>query len=225
MNIYDQSEGAVSTFATFLSDTRVPADQNGDSDTNASRSERYDRVLLKLFDDQPAGFRGAALAHLPERARLRFTRLHQPDGCCASGYWRFRREQHATHGCGSGFQDPCSPPPILQHFRRCSAARYFLAGNFNSSSLRQRRIKLHRASLHGSHRRRLGFVADKRRAIYFCGIQRFLVPATFLSRTVRAVVHSPARLMISPTFSRVRTVARPSPVWPPGGFRRSPHPS
>ncbi len=48
MNIYDQSEGAVSTFATFLSDTPVPADQNGDSDTNASRSERYDRVLLSF---------------------------------------------------------------------------------------------------------------------------------------------------------------------------------
>lgn len=48
MNIYDQSEGAVSTFATFLSDNPVPADQNGDSDTNASRSERYDRVLLSF---------------------------------------------------------------------------------------------------------------------------------------------------------------------------------
>ncbi len=48
MNIYDQSEGAVSTFATFLSDAPVPADQNGDSDTNASRSERYDRVQLSF---------------------------------------------------------------------------------------------------------------------------------------------------------------------------------
>jgi hypothetical protein len=48
MNIYDQSEGAVSTFATFLSDSPVPADQNGDSDTNASRSERYDRVLMSF---------------------------------------------------------------------------------------------------------------------------------------------------------------------------------
>ena len=48
MNIYDQSEGAVSTFATFLSDTPIPADQNGDQDTNAGRAERYDRVLLSF---------------------------------------------------------------------------------------------------------------------------------------------------------------------------------
>lgn len=48
MNIYDQSEGAVSTFATFLSDTPAPADQNGDQDTNAGRAERYDRVLLSF---------------------------------------------------------------------------------------------------------------------------------------------------------------------------------
>lgn len=48
MNIYDQSEGAVSTFATFLSDVPVPADQNGDQDTNASRAERYDRVLISF---------------------------------------------------------------------------------------------------------------------------------------------------------------------------------
>ena len=48
MNIYDQSETAAGTFATFLSDTPVPADQNGDIDTNASRAERYDRVLLSF---------------------------------------------------------------------------------------------------------------------------------------------------------------------------------
>ena len=46
MNISDESEGAVSTFAAFLSDAPVPADQNGDADTNASRAERYDRVLV-----------------------------------------------------------------------------------------------------------------------------------------------------------------------------------
>lgn len=48
MNIYDQSEGAVATFATFLSDSPVPADQNGDIDTNAGRNERYDRVLMSF---------------------------------------------------------------------------------------------------------------------------------------------------------------------------------
>jgi endonuclease/exonuclease/phosphatase family metal-dependent hydrolase len=45
-NIYDQTEPAVATFATFLSDDAVPADQNGNQNTNAGRSERYDRVLL-----------------------------------------------------------------------------------------------------------------------------------------------------------------------------------
>ena len=48
MNIYDESEAAVSTFATFLSDAPVPADQNGNQNTNAGRSERYDRVLLSF---------------------------------------------------------------------------------------------------------------------------------------------------------------------------------
>jgi len=48
MNIYDQSEGAVATFATFLSDSPVPADQNGDPETNAARAERYDRVLMSF---------------------------------------------------------------------------------------------------------------------------------------------------------------------------------
>jgi len=48
MNIYSESEGAVVTFATFLSDSLVPADQNGDSDTNSNRNERYDRVLMSF---------------------------------------------------------------------------------------------------------------------------------------------------------------------------------
>lgn len=48
MNIYAESESAVSTFATFLSDSPVPADQNGDTDTNAGRAERYDRLLLSF---------------------------------------------------------------------------------------------------------------------------------------------------------------------------------
>ena len=45
MNLYSESEGAITTFKTFLSDSPVPADQNGDADTNAGRSSRYDRVL------------------------------------------------------------------------------------------------------------------------------------------------------------------------------------
>ncbi len=48
MNIYDESEGAVATLATFLSNSPVPADQNGETDTNAARSERYDRVLMSF---------------------------------------------------------------------------------------------------------------------------------------------------------------------------------
>lgn len=46
MNVYDEGESAVAIFATFLSDVPVPVDQNGNPDTNASRAERYDRVLF-----------------------------------------------------------------------------------------------------------------------------------------------------------------------------------
>lgn len=45
MNLYSESEGAITTLRTFLSDSPVPADQNGDTDTNSGRDERYDRVL------------------------------------------------------------------------------------------------------------------------------------------------------------------------------------
>ncbi len=45
MNLYSETEGAITTLKTFLSDSPVPADQNGDPDTNAGRSSRYDRVL------------------------------------------------------------------------------------------------------------------------------------------------------------------------------------
>ncbi|MSU56813.1 MAG: hypothetical protein EXS35_01275 [Pedosphaera sp.] len=45
MNLYSETEGAIVTFKTFLSDSPVPADQSGDQDTNAGRAERYDRVL------------------------------------------------------------------------------------------------------------------------------------------------------------------------------------
>jgi len=48
MNLYTESEPALNTFKTFLSDSPVPADQNGDSDTNLGRTERYDRVLLSF---------------------------------------------------------------------------------------------------------------------------------------------------------------------------------
>ena len=45
MNLYAETEGAITTLKSFLSDSPVPADQNGDPDTNLSRSSRYDRVL------------------------------------------------------------------------------------------------------------------------------------------------------------------------------------
>jgi len=48
MNIYDEDEGAVGVFATFLSDAPVPTDQNGNQNTNAGRAERYDRVLMSF---------------------------------------------------------------------------------------------------------------------------------------------------------------------------------
>lgn len=48
MNLYSDTEGAITTLKTFLSDNPVPADQNGDVDTNAGRSSRYDRVLVSF---------------------------------------------------------------------------------------------------------------------------------------------------------------------------------
>jgi len=44
-NLYSETEAAIVTLKTFLSDSPVPADQNGDPDTNRGRDERYDRVL------------------------------------------------------------------------------------------------------------------------------------------------------------------------------------
>jgi hypothetical protein len=48
MNLYSDTEPAILTFNTFLSDSPVPADQNGVGETNAGRSERYDRVLVSF---------------------------------------------------------------------------------------------------------------------------------------------------------------------------------
>ena len=45
MNLYSDTEAAITTFKTYLSDSPVPVDNNGDPDTNAGRNERYDRVL------------------------------------------------------------------------------------------------------------------------------------------------------------------------------------
>ncbi len=45
LNLYSETEAAITTFKTFLSDAPVPADQKGGTNTNAGRSERYDRVL------------------------------------------------------------------------------------------------------------------------------------------------------------------------------------
>ncbi len=44
-NLFSETEGAIIKFKTYLSDSPVPADQAGDQDTNAGRTERYDRVL------------------------------------------------------------------------------------------------------------------------------------------------------------------------------------
>ena len=48
MNLYSDNESAITTFKTFLSDSPVPADQNGNNNTSSGRSERYDRVLLSF---------------------------------------------------------------------------------------------------------------------------------------------------------------------------------
>jgi endonuclease/exonuclease/phosphatase family metal-dependent hydrolase len=45
MNFYSETEGAMTNFASFLSDSPVPADLNGGTNTNLGRSQRYDRVL------------------------------------------------------------------------------------------------------------------------------------------------------------------------------------
>lgn len=44
-NLQSRSEAALATLKTFLSDTPIPADHNGDPDTNAGRSSPYDVVL------------------------------------------------------------------------------------------------------------------------------------------------------------------------------------
>ena len=45
MNLFSETEGAITTFKTFLSDSPVPVDPNGNPNTNRGRTERYDRVL------------------------------------------------------------------------------------------------------------------------------------------------------------------------------------
>lgn len=45
-NIYSEDEAAVTNLASFVSDHPVPSDQNGGTNTNQGRSERYDRVLV-----------------------------------------------------------------------------------------------------------------------------------------------------------------------------------
>lgn len=47
-NIYSQAEAAVASLASFVSDHPVPSDQNGGTNTNQGRSERYDRVLVSF---------------------------------------------------------------------------------------------------------------------------------------------------------------------------------
>jgi endonuclease/exonuclease/phosphatase family metal-dependent hydrolase len=48
MNLYSDSEPAINTFKTYMSDSPVPADLSGDSDTNVGRNERYDRILVSF---------------------------------------------------------------------------------------------------------------------------------------------------------------------------------
>ena len=45
MNLYSDTEPAITNLTSFLSDNPIPTDQNSDADTNKGRSERYDRVL------------------------------------------------------------------------------------------------------------------------------------------------------------------------------------
>ena len=48
MNLYSDSEAAITTLKTIASDQPVPVDQGGGTNTNAGRSSRYDRVLISF---------------------------------------------------------------------------------------------------------------------------------------------------------------------------------
>lgn len=50
MNLYSETEGAIATFRTFLSDSPVPTDTDGGGNaaTNEGRTQRYDRVLVSF---------------------------------------------------------------------------------------------------------------------------------------------------------------------------------
>lgn len=48
MNLYSETEGAIATFRTYLSDQPVPQDLSGGTNTNEGRTERYDRVLVSF---------------------------------------------------------------------------------------------------------------------------------------------------------------------------------
>jgi endonuclease/exonuclease/phosphatase family metal-dependent hydrolase len=48
LNVYSETEGAITNFASFLSDSPVPTDLNGGTNTNLGRSQRYDRVLTSF---------------------------------------------------------------------------------------------------------------------------------------------------------------------------------
>lgn len=47
-NLHSDTEAALVTLKTFLSDSPIPVDLNGDPDTNRGRDERYDRVLASF---------------------------------------------------------------------------------------------------------------------------------------------------------------------------------
>jgi endonuclease/exonuclease/phosphatase family metal-dependent hydrolase len=44
-NTHSQAEGCMTNFGSFLSDMNAPADKKGGTNTNAGRTERYDRVM------------------------------------------------------------------------------------------------------------------------------------------------------------------------------------
>lgn len=48
MNLYSDTEPAITNLTAFLSDKPIPTDQKGGTNTNAGRNERYDRVLVSF---------------------------------------------------------------------------------------------------------------------------------------------------------------------------------
>lgn len=203
MNIYNESEAAASTFASFLSDTPVPADQNGDPDTNAGRNERYDRVLLSFSMTNllvpvvmpsrtyPNGlvFDSRIYTSLTDVPPVVFGDSGAPS-MQHMGVVRDFKVLLAT-------TNPPALPPSLSNLMLTDS-------QFPFSSDRQRRLELRGSSFRAPRYCKLGVPADERRPVYVRGIKPLPTPPTFLPRGSCPLAQSSARLITTPLLKRVR---------------------